>query len=119
MIGPIVRKAFSRFLYALTVALLWNRFINTAGLLSIDHAYTIVGMIFFALAWVDYLRLDGLKFPLIGWLPIRTKKRPFDAFDYLDEEVVSFEGLAEEDRGICSLLAHMICGIIFLLLCLI
>ena len=116
MIGPIVQKTFSRFLYALALALLWNRFVNTAGLRSIDHAYTVVGMFFFALAWVDYLRLDGIRFPLIDWFGQRTRKRSSGPFDYVDEEVVTYEGLAQEDRGVCSLLAHVICGIVFLLL---
>ncbi len=42
MIRPTIYKVFSYFLTALTLALLWDRFANTAGLLSISYAYTIM-----------------------------------------------------------------------------
>lgn len=118
MIRPIIYKAFSRFLPALTLALLWDRFVNTANLVSPSYAYTILGLIFFALAWISYLRLDGIRLPVAKLLPLGTKKRSFGAFsdipDYLDQEVVSFDELAEEERDTCSLLANMICGTAFL-----
>ncbi|MGI6163950.1 MAG: hypothetical protein ACOYEQ_08515 [Bacillota bacterium] len=55
-------------------------------------------------------------------LPLTTKKRSHafsDISDYLDEEVVSFDELAEEERHTCCLLANIICGAIFLLLSLV
>lgn len=119
MIGPIVRKAFSRFLYALTLALLWNRFVNT-GLVTIDYAYTILGVLFLAIAWFDYLRLDGINVPLMNLIPFNTKKRSSGAFgdmtDHLDEGGPSFDDLTQVDRDTCSLIANVSCGAIFLVL---
>ncbi len=119
MIRPTFYKAFSYFLFALTLALFWNRFVNTAGRLHMSHAYTIMGLLFFALAWLNYLRLDGIKLPFMKRQPLRPKKRPHvfsDISDYLGEEVVSFDELVEEERDTCCLVASIICGIIFFFL---
>jgi len=122
MIRPTIYKALSYFLAALALVLLWNRLVNTAGLLTMSYAYTIIGLFFLALAWLNYLRLDGIKLPLMKLLPLTTKKRSHafsDISDYLDEEVVSFDELAEEERNACCLFANIICGAIFLLLSLV
>lgn len=120
MVSLIIYKTFSRFLCALTLALLWNRAVNTLGLRSIRFAYGVFGLCFFALAWVNYLRLDGINIPPVNWLPFSTRKRSFGSFcdipDHLDEEVASFDGLADGERHICYLLANVICGIAFLFL---
>lgn len=93
MIRPAIYKTLSYFLSALALVLFWNRLVNAAALLPLSYAYTIIGLFFFALAWLNYLRLDGVKLPVMTWLPLSTRKRPRGAFsdisDYLDEEVVS------------------------------
>ncbi len=120
MVLPIIYGTLSRFLSALTLALLWNRFVNTAGLVPVSHAFTVLGLGFFALAWFNYLRLDGINLPLVKWLPLSQKKRSLGAFsdmsDYLDEEIVSLDELAQEERDACNLLVNTVCGVIFLLL---
>ncbi len=126
MMRPIAYKAVSRFLVALTVALLWERYVNTGGLLPMSHAFTILGVIFLGMAWFNYLFLDGvrLELPLISRLrSFRKKKRPSGAFwdvpELLDQEPVAFEELPEEERYKCLLATNVICGAVFLLLSLI
>ncbi len=119
MIRPIVYKTFSRFLTALALALLWNRYINAEGLLSMNYAYTILGCFFLAMAWFSYLRLDGIKLPEMKWPRFSAKKRAYGPFspmsDHFGEEIVSFAELPEDERDSCSLLANVICSAVFLL----
>ncbi|NLW16425.1 MAG: hypothetical protein GX033_02030 [Firmicutes bacterium] len=117
LIRPTVYKTFSYFLTALAFALFWHRFVNRAHLYAISHAFTIIGVCFFAMAWFNYLRLDGVRLPRWKWPVLRRKPLPFaDMADYMDEEVISFEELAEEERNRCCLAASIFCGIIFFIL---
>ncbi len=87
-----------------------------------SYAYTIIGLFFLALAWLNYLRPDGIKLPLMKAAPEHKDATPgafTDISDYLDKEVVSFDELAEEERNACCLFANIICGAIFLLLSLV
>ncbi len=119
MIRPIIYMTFSRFLCAVTLALLWNRFINARGLYSMGYAYTIIGLLFLAFAWFSYLRLDGIRLPSVRWPPLTSRKRFFNPYgdipDYLDEGFVSFAELPDEERNTCSFCANVICSAIFLL----
>ena len=36
--------------------------------------------------------------------------------DYTDEEIVSFDELEDDEKDICSLLANLICFVLFLIL---
>lgn len=122
MIRPTIYKTLSYFLTALVFTLLWNRFVNTAVLLPMSYAYTIIGLFFLAAAWINYLRLDGIKLPLLRLIPGSKKKPPgglSDISDYIDEEVVSFDELAAAERNACCLLANITCGAIYLVLSLV
>lgn len=119
MARPIISKTLTHFISALTIALLWDRFVNKAGLLSIKtHAYTSLGIFFIALAWLNYLRLDGIKLPRLQLVKSDKKKQPTrsysDIADYVDQEVVSFAELDEDERDICCLCANIICSILFI-----
>lgn len=122
MIRPTVYKALSYFLAALVFVLFWNRFVNK-GLLPLSYAYTVLGLFFLAAAWLSYLRLDGIKVPLLKLVPMGRRKQPLSGFadmsDYVDTEIVSFEELAEEERDICCLAANIICGTVYLVLSLV
>lgn len=112
MIRPIVYKTLSYFLTALAFALFWDRFANRANLYALSYAYTIIGVFFFAGAWFNYLRLDGIRLPMIKWP--KPRSLPFGGMaEHIDHEVVTFDELAEQERNTCSLLANIICGIIF------
>ena len=50
MIRPVIYKTSSRFLCALTAALLWNEFVNTGGLWPRSRAFVFFGVLFAAAA---------------------------------------------------------------------
>ncbi|MGI6643440.1 MAG: hypothetical protein ACOX3V_05535 [Bacillota bacterium] len=68
MVRPIFYRILARSLWALTIAQLWNRFVDTRGLVPLSHAFTVIGMGFLALAWFNYLHLDGIAIFLL--LPV-------------------------------------------------
>ena len=118
MIRPVLYKCVTRAALAVTALLLWDRFINTAGRLSLlgDGCFA-AGLLFFCMAWFSYLRLDGVR--IHHMLEERKKKKPVrksytDIVDFADEHIRSFEELTEEERGICMLASNLICGIIFI-----
>jgi hypothetical protein len=85
MYVPIIQKTVSYLLIAVAVVLLWNRFVNRGLLLTL-------------------FRLRRKK-PVV---------RSFsDMSDHIDEDIVSFEELIEEERHACCLLANLLCSIVF------
>lgn len=119
MIRPVLYKCVTRAALAVTALLLWDRFINTAGRLSLlrDGCLT-VGLLFFCLGWFSYLRLDGVT--VHHMLEERKKKKPVrksytDIVDFADEHIVAYEELSEKERAACSLTAHLICGCFFMI----
>lgn len=122
MLRPLIYKAFTRFVLALTAALLWNHFVAPVFLLTpLAYAFVFVGVFFAVCAWLNHLRMDGLKLPRLK-LPTLKKKpaRSYgDIMDYTDEEVISFDELEDDEKDVCSMFANLICCLIFLLLSLI
>ena len=121
MIRPTVYKAFSRFILALTASLLWDRFINM-GLKNMRMwAFLFFGLLFIISAWMCYLRLDGMKMPRIKKPEI--KKKPIRTYgdlpDHIDEEIISFDELEENERDLCCLIANLVLGVAFMALSLI
>ena len=116
MIRPAVYKTFTRFIYALLVSLLWEKFVSSE-LQSRMYAFIFFGALFGVLAWMAYLRLDGVRMPkLPDWARANRKKpgRSFgDIADYVDEDVVSFEELEEEEKDVCILIANLVCCVVF------
>ena len=124
MIRPTVYKAFTRFVYSLLISLLWNRFIND-GFYPLANAFLFFAVFFAVLAWISYLQLDGVRMPhLTDWmtssLPHRKPERAYgDMSDYIDEDVVSYDELEDEEKIVCKLLAHIACAALFALMSLI
>ena len=118
MIRPTVYKAFSRFILALTASLLWDRFVNTAQLNMRAWAFVFFGVLFIVSAWLCYLRLDGVKLPRIKKPEVKKKPviRYGDLPDYVDEEIISFGELEEDERDLCCLIADVVLGIVFMVL---
>lgn len=118
MIRPTVYKIFSRFILALTAALLWDRFLNASGRSLYAWAFVFLGVFFLTAGWLAYLRLDGVKMPQIN-MP-KIKKKPMrtygDMIDHTDEDVISFDDLEPEERDMCVLIADVILGVVFFVL---
>lgn len=122
LVRPTVYRAFTRFMLALLAALLWNEFANRSGLLSLNrHAFLLLSIFFAFLAWMNYLRLDGLRVPQIDRRLFDWKRRsPMrfygDISDHVDEQITPFEELEEDEQTLCRLLANLACCVIFLAL---
>ena len=121
MTRPTVYQTFTRFIYALLISLLWDRFVND-GLLSKTYVFLFFGALFAILAWVSYLHLDGVRMPhLTDWLtsslPQKKPERAYgDMSDYFEEEVVSYSELESDEKYLCRLLANLVCAVLYILL---
>ena len=123
LLRPIIYKSFARFIYGLTVALLWDRFVNLSGFVTArGFAFPVIGAFFLMLAWFCYLRLDGVKVPRLFKDAPKKKRSKIHSYgdiaDYADQHIVSFEELNEEQRELCILMADLVCGVLFLLIAL-
>jgi hypothetical protein len=124
MIRPMIYQCVTKISIALVLTLLWNQFINKDALFSmIRDAFFVVGILFFMLAWFQYLRLDGVRIHhlLEGHERPKKKKRHkiMDIVDFADEKIISFDELDEDEKNVCRLLGDLICGIIFTVLALV
>lgn len=120
LIRPIVYKVIPRFVIGLILALLWNRYVNVSSYFSIfGYAFFIIGILFFAIAWVSYLRLDGLKFNFLGKKSDREgkKKRKFRFMmaDFMSEEPSPLDDLDENEEMKANFIANLAAGLCFLL----
>ena len=112
-----------RTLIALVLALLWDRFLNADRLRSLDMATGTFGLILLALAWFSYLGMDGvdgLSKILRFFRREKRKKKGTkrsaggDLADYVDEDVVSFDELEDEEKRVCRFAANLLSGLIML-----
>ena len=77
------------------------------------------GIFFLALAWFQYLRLDGPRFHhlLEEKKEKKKKKQHFtkDIVDFADEKIISFSELSDEERVVCRFLGDLLCAALFLI----
>jgi len=118
LVQPLVIRTVSRFVIALTVALLWKRLV--ASIQPLSSAFFLLAVVFFVFAWMAYLRADGVKLPKIDRKLFEPKKKPVikygDMSDYIDEEPDPFQDLDEEDHEFVAFLSNLITGTIYLIL---
>lgn len=121
MTRPTVYQTFTRFIYALLLSLLWDRFVSDS-LQSKAYAFLFFGAVFAILAWVSYLQLDGMRMPhLTDWmtssLPQKKPERSYsDMSDYVDEDVVNYSELESDEKYMCRLIANAACAVLYILL---
>lgn len=126
MVRPIIYKAVTRFSVGLCVALLWDRFVNVDGFYSmVESCFFVVGMFLFVVAWLSYLKLDGIN-PHIPWI---TKNMPHnrshrrhrsrDIVDFVDEKIISFDELSDEEQIVATIGCNVLAGSCFLVMSLI
>ena len=113
--------ATTRFLLALVVVLLFERFASNIRPDYRAFGFTGAGLIFALLAWVAYLRFDGMHLPKLLMKRVNIKKKPMrtygDMIDYVDEEPpVSFDDLEDEEKDICCFFADIVCCVLFIVL---
>lgn len=123
MIHPLVYQVITKASIVVVVALLWDRFVNVQGHLSmVRDAYLVLGLIFLMLSWFQYLSLDGMSIKHL--FATKDKKKPkrkgtSDIADYADEKIISFSELEDDERTVVRLLANVITGLIFVVISLI
>lgn len=122
MLRPILYRALSKGLTALAAMLCWERFFNN-GLL---HTYRDVGLIaaiiLLVMAWVNYLRLDGVVVHHMleeRKRKPRTRHRTKDMIDFTEEPVEAEREMSQEEGWLCGLLSSLAAGVLFLLISLV
>lgn len=119
MVRPLIYKAFTRLILALTASLLWNEFVNKGQEATRSWAFVFFGVFFVTAAWMSYLRLDGIKAPQFDKALFDWKRRPKrmvgDMIDYVDEKVVAFEELEEDEKNLVLVAANLLCGVAFII----
>lgn len=120
MIRPMLYQCATKISIALVLCLLWDKFINREQYYSlVEFAFFVAGIFFLALAWFQYLRLDGPRFHhlLEEKREKKKKKQHFtkDIVDFADEKIISFSELSDEERVVCRFLGDLLCAALFLI----
>jgi len=116
ILRPIIYKLIPRLLTGLALALLWDRFFNTQKLFPmVEYPFFVLGIIFFAMAWVVYLKLDGMKIHHLNENRKKIKHKLEFPIDFSDEEPSPTDSLDENEDATATLLSNILAGICFLL----
>lgn len=120
MIRPLIYKVFTRGILALFAAQLAHFFLPPAWhLANFSNLSLLLGGLFALCAVLAWLRLDGLKIPQMKMPRLKRKEPPFlagDMADHLDDDIVTFDELDEEEQNVCVLLADVLLAVICLVL---
>lgn len=119
MVRPIFYKCVTKASVILALGLLWDRFLNQSRLLSMpEHAFFILGCITMLLSWFNYLKLDGMRLQYRNEKPQNKRKRhrTKDVADFVDEKVISFDELEEDEQAACRLASNLFTGLAFVLI---
>lgn len=117
MLRPIIYLAAYRLMLSVIFLLILVRFVKHGPAPSLVCGFLAV---FFALlAYLVYLRMDGLRIPRVKYIRPRKKPDPMRNFgamsDHTDDEPgVSFEELEVDERDFCSFIANIVNLAIFL-----
>ena len=117
MLRPIIYKLIPRLVTGAVLSLLWDRFFNAEKLFSIvERPFFVMGIVFFALAWVNYLKLDGMRIHYLNESKKKkTKHKLKFPVDYSDDEPSPADALNENDDAIATMISNILAGICFLL----
>ena len=120
MIRPLIYKFFTRGILALFAAQLVHFFAPAdSGLASFSSLSLALGLLFLLFSFLAWLRLDGLKIPMLKLPRMKRKDPPFLAgnmADHMDDEIVSFDDLDPEEQSLCVLLADAVLAAVCLVL---
>jgi hypothetical protein len=119
MIRPIIYKTVTKSSIGLVVVLLWNRWGNREGFFSLDYGFSIIGMFMIAMSWFNYLGLDGIDGTRIkdalfkSEVKKENKHKVKHGMDFVDEKIISFDELEDDERIACKMASNIITGGIF------
>lgn len=120
MIRPAVHMAFTRGVLALAAALLLDFFLRpSVGRDLREDLFLLFSALFALLAFLAFLRLDGLKLPRLLTLRVNPRKKRSrmygDMADYLEDSPDPvFEDLEDEEKDACLIAADLACCLGFL-----
>lgn len=120
MIRPIIYQVFTRYITLLFFSLLWDFFLNKGSIhRPVSTAFVLCAIFLAVMAWLAYLRLDGIRAPRFDRRLFRWKKKPArsygDIIDYIDEDIPTFDDLDDEDKDRCLFLSNLITAVLFIL----
>ncbi len=122
MIRPIIYSTFTKFVCTLCVVLLWDRFVNsrnTAPYGVVDFAFFIVGIWFLLWAWIQYLALDGMGLHIFKKIAEMLQRKPKhyqrDMVDFVDEKVITFDMLDDDEQIAAKLASNLLAGLLFMI----
>ena len=115
MLRPIIYQAVTRFSVGLAAALLLDRFVNVnqSQYSAAEFSFLAVGIILLAAAWFNYLKLDGLESPFVDFKFRKKKKKKHfkqDIVDFVDEKIISFDELQEDEQTVCKIGSSLLAG---------
>ncbi len=123
MVRPLIYKTVMKSSIVLAIALLWDRFINTSKAMSMmEDVFFVVGMILLLFSWFQYLRLDGFSVHHLLEEKEKTPRKKHvkkDIVDFVDEKIISFHELDDDERVVVVLFSNLISGFIFVMISLI
>ena len=115
LLRPTIYMTFTRLALGLCAALLADHFLSArAGRDLRGLLFLLLAVLFALLAWLAFLRLDGVRMP--RWLSLRPslqKKPPRggDLIDWVDEEPgPAFSELEDREKDLCLLIARVVCS---------
>ena len=115
----VLYQVFTRYVSCLCFALLWDFLFNKDRLRPVSTAFLLFAAVFAVLAWTAWLRLDGLSVPKLDRRLFRRRKTPERAYgdliDYVDEDIVTFDDLDDEEKDQCLVLSNLITAALFLI----
>ena len=123
MIRPLIYKIVTKSAIVLVLCLLWNRLVNVTSMMSLrKDAFFIVGLIWVLFSWFQYLKLDGYTLQYVFKDKQKKKEKKHvqkQMADFVDEEVVSFDELEDEEKVVVNLLSNLATGLIFVIISLV
>lgn len=114
----MVYMTFFRMMLAGIFLLIIRRFSKNP--LAPSFACAFLAVLFALGAFLVYLRCDGMRIPRMKFIRPKKKKEPMRSYgdieDHIDEEVVSFDELEDDEKDFVSLIAALINAFVFLIL---
>ncbi len=112
MTRALVYKVFTRGILALFAAQLIHFFAPASWpLASFPNLALLMALLFALFSVLAWLRMDGFRIPQLKLPRIKKKSPPFltgDMADHIDEDIILFDDLEEEDQNTCVFLADLI-----------
>ncbi len=122
LIRPTLYRTLNKFAVALTLAMLWDRFLNHGRLELVRDAFFVAGVALLVMAWFSYLALDGLTISRLfraGKEKREEKRTPIrrsaDIIDFADEHIPRLDELEEEEKRFVYFFSSLFAALCFLI----